>query len=204
MPRQVDRKQRRRSITAVATKLLAERGPAALTLRELAREMGGSITLITHFYPNRSALLEGITGQLVDDYDADLAALEAGMSPADRLRVLLEWMLPLDERSRREELARIMLLRGDDVDLPMQRFFDALEAKMRALLRDRLAGVLPEGEVEPAVEILRVFFNGVVLSSAEHPDEWPPSRQLALLERNVALLGLFADVGREPEAAHQW
>jgi AcrR family transcriptional regulator len=190
MPRIVDRAQRRRDITTAAIKLLAERGPAALTLRELAREMGGSITLITHFYPNRSALLEGITDQAFADYDADLARLETDLAPPARLRVLLEWMLPLDESSRKEEIARIMLLGSGDSDLPVQRFFDAMESKMRGLLRDHLSPLVPGGEVEPTAETLRVFTNGVVLSVAEHPADWPPARQLGLLDRVLNALGL--------------
>ncbi len=190
MPRQVDRAQRRREISAAAIKLLAERGPSALTLRELAREMGGSITLITHFYPNRSALLEGITEQSIADFDTDLARLEADLAPPARLRVMLEWMLPLDDIGRREETARVMLLGGRHGDLPVQRFFDAMESKMRSLLHDHLAPLVPPGQVEPIAETLRVFANGIVLSVAEHPTDWPASRQLALLDRLLSALGL--------------
>lgn len=190
MPRQVDRDQRRREISAAAIKLLAERGPAALTLRELGREMGGSITLITHFYPNRSALVDGIIDQSIADYDGDLAALESDLAPPDRLRVLLEWMLPLDEVGRREEIARIMLLGGKGSDLPVQRFFDAMESKMRSLLHDHLTPLLPEEQVQATAEALRVFTNGVVLSAAEHPADWPATRQLAVLDRVLAAFGL--------------
>ena len=190
MPRQVDRAQRRREISTAAIKLLAERGPAALTLRELAREMGGSITLITHFYPNRSALLEGIIDQSIADYDADLAALETDLAPPARLRVLLEWMLPIDETSRKEEVARVMLLGSIDSDLPVQRFFDAMESKMRSLLQDHLSALVPADQVAPIAETLRVFTNGIVLSAAEHPTEWPPARQFAVLDRVLNALGL--------------
>ncbi|MFI6523060.1 TetR/AcrR family transcriptional regulator [Spirillospora sp. NPDC050679] len=197
MPRQVDRAQRRRDITAAAIRLLAERGACALTLRELARQMGGSITLITHFYPTRALLLEGITEQVIADYDADLAGLEADLPPAPRLRVLLEWLLPLSEDSRKEELARILLL-GGDADLPVQRFFDAMEVKMRSLLREHLVDLLPEQQVEPTVEALRVLTNGVVLSAVEHPGDWPASRQLALLDQLLLALGLGQVAGITP------
>jgi AcrR family transcriptional regulator len=190
MPRQVDRDQRRREISAAAIKLLAERGPGALTLRELAREMGGSITLITHFYPNRSALLDGIVDQSIADFDGDLAALETDLAPANRLRVLLEWMLPLEEIGRREEVARIMLLGGKGSDLPVQRFFDAMESKMRSLLHDHLTPLLPTAQVDPTAEALRVFTNGIVLSAAEHPADWPAARQLAVLDRVLTAFGL--------------
>lgn len=47
-------------------------------------------------------------------------------------------MLPLEETGRREKAARIMLLGGKGSDLPVQRFFDAMESKMRSLLHDHL------------------------------------------------------------------
>jgi AcrR family transcriptional regulator len=197
MPRQVDRDERRREICLAAIKLLAERGPAGLTLRELARELGGSITLVTHFYPNRSALLDGIVDQAIADYDSDLAVLETDLEPTARLRVLLEWMLPLDEISRREEVARVMLLGGKGTDLPVQRFFDAMESMMRGLLRDHLAPLIPADQVESTAEALRVFTSGIVLSAAEHPDDWPRTRQLALLDRVLTAFGLD-DIAHTP------
>lgn len=202
MPRQVDRDERRKEICAAAIKLLAERGPAGLTLRELAREMGGSITLVTHFYPNRSALLDGIIDQSIADYDSDLARLETDLAPADRLRVLLEWMLPLEETGRREEVARIMLLGGKGSDLPVQRFFDAMESKMRSLLRDHLAPLIPAEHVEPTAEALRVFTNGIVLSVAEHPEDWPASRQLTLLDRVLTAFELDDVAEASPARQH--
>lgn len=193
MPRHVDRAQRRRDVTTAAIKLLADRGPGALTFRELARAMGGSITLVTHYYPNRASLLEGITKQLIDDFDTDLAEQQAGLRPSAKLRALLEWMLPLDEAGRDEELARILLLGARDPELPLQQFFDAIEAKMRSLLRDHLAALIPPNDVEPTVEALRVLVNGVVLSVVEHPSEWTRPRQIAVLDRLLVALGLGDD-----------
>jgi AcrR family transcriptional regulator len=190
MPRTVDRAQRRREIAYAALRLMSTRGPAALTLRGLAEELGGSITLVTHFYRNRAELLKGIADQLVDDYDAQIADLERGADDPTRLRLLLEWMLPLTRDARTEERARVLLNAERASDLHVQSFFEAMDRKMRALLRDHVEPLVEGSQVDITVDALRVMVNGVVLSAVEHPRKWPAKRQLALLDHMLGSLGL--------------
>jgi AcrR family transcriptional regulator len=190
MPRTVDRAERRREIAYAALRLMSTRGPAALTLRGLAEELGGSITLVTHFYRNRAELLEGIADQLIADYDAQLADLERGADDLARLRVLLEWMLPLTQEARNEERARVLLNAERHSDLHVQSFFEAMDRKMRGLLRDRVSALVDPSDVDITVDSLRVMVNGVVLSAVEHPRKWPAKRQRALLDHILGCLGL--------------
>src|SRR5687768_4852119 len=97
MPRMLDVVQRRRDITSIAIRVLAEVGLDGLTLRSIADELGGSITLVTHIYPTRRDLLLGLAETLLEEYDALLPELEAGRDRPERLRILLEWMLPRSE-----------------------------------------------------------------------------------------------------------
>ncbi len=109
MPRAVDVEDRRREIAHAALKLIATRGYRGLTLRAVAAELNGSLTLVTHYYPSRTALLEGIASQLMSEYDDDLERIEAGVEdPWRRLGLFLEWMIPLDDQGVSER-ARIIL-----------------------------------------------------------------------------------------------
>src|SRR5262249_39838373 len=95
LPRSVDHDERRRDIARAAIRLLARNGPRGLTLRALADELGGSITLVTHFFPNRRALLDAVTSQVIEDSATDLASAErAQLAPAERLRAFLRGLLP--------------------------------------------------------------------------------------------------------------
>ncbi len=94
MPRHVDPAQRRREITVAAVRILARSGPRSLTLKSLAEELGGSITLVTHFFSNREDLFSAVVQELTEGYDHELAEMEAGASPVERLRILLQWMVP--------------------------------------------------------------------------------------------------------------
>jgi hypothetical protein len=47
-----------------------------------------------------------------------------------------------------------------------------------------------EDRVEPVADVLRVAFNGLALSAAEHPDYWNAERQRVVLETVVRSLDL--------------
>ena len=191
MARHVDRAQREQDIAKAAIRILSEEGPAALTLRRLAKELGGSQTLITHFYPNREELFRAVTDRLIASYDEDLGRLEQGKNPAERLRLLLEWMLPMGQENQLAERGRVLLVGQRNQTDGVQHFFDAHESKMRQLLRDHVTPLSPADRVEPIVEILRVLVNGVALSTVEHPGEWPDQRLTGLLDSILDTLGLL-------------
>ena len=67
------------------------------------------------------------------------------------------------------------------------------------MLRDHLLPLLAEDEIPAAVDLLRCLANGITLSTVEHPDEWPPSRQEAVVDHALGALGLqVGDAMREP------
>lgn len=190
MPAPIDREAREREIAEAAIALLGSGGPGALTLRRLAQELGGSITLVTHVYPDRQSLMEGLTKTLITTSREDLAGLEVGLDDAQRLRRLLEWMLPLDGEQRSAEAGRVMLVAYRNTDLNVNVFYSAMDKEMRGHLRRHLRPFVEEDELEAAVEVWRVFANGVVLSCAERPEKWPRKRVLALLDNMMQRMGL--------------
>lgn len=65
--RQRARAELERLITGTAARQLAESGPAALSLRAVARELGLASSALYRYYPSRDALL---TALIVEAYDA--------------------------------------------------------------------------------------------------------------------------------------
>ena len=190
MPKYVDHAERRREITDAAVRILARGGASALTLRSLADELGGSITLITHFFASRDDLFSGIVDDLIATYRAELDELESGASPQDRLHILLRWMLPVDGDSTAREAGRIALVPHAGESSSIQRFFDVMEDTMRRLFAEHVAELDLGLDAELAAAYLRAVINGIVLSRVEHPDLWPEARQRAVLD--IALYGLTA------------
>jgi AcrR family transcriptional regulator len=190
MPRHVDHDDRRRQIIAATLEVLAEQGPSGLSFRTVARYMGGSSTLVTHYFRTRQELLDALVEDITD-WPRELEELEAGAEdPRERLRVFLRWLLPEDERGLREETARINLIGERDTRLRTDHIFTAWDTNVRALITRHLNGLVPKKRVPAVVDVLRSTTNGITLSVVEHPDEWPVKRQYAVLDEVLHALDL--------------
>lgn len=190
MPPAIDREAREQAIYEAAMRLLNSSGPGALTLRNLAKELGGSIMLVTHIYPDRESLMKGITKHAIAEFDQDLDVITSAEDDRQRLRLLLEWMLPLSESDQVRERGRVMLVGYRESDLHVNVFFAAMDRKMRSLLRRTLEPFFSGDELELAVENLRVWTNGIVLSTVEHPGRWNRKRMRTALDYQLRLMGL--------------
>ena len=189
MPRSVDHDERRRDITRAAIRLLALNGPRGLTLRALADELGGSITMVTHFFPNRGAILDAVTSQLIEEGATDLASFEsAELAPAERLRAFLVWLLPTTSETLQLERGRVLLSAESDAHFNVQEFFDTWERTIRDLIERYVAPLVSEGERQFYIDLLRVVQNGVVLSSVEHPKYWTPEKQVEFIDALVPVI----------------
>jgi AcrR family transcriptional regulator len=189
MPRVVDPAERLTEIVDAAVRILARGGVGALTLRSLAEELNGSITLVTHFVANRTDLFEAIVDDLVATYDQQLEALDHGHDAAERLYTLLTWLLPLTPEDQEREAGRIALHAMKDQP-SVEHFFEVVERRSRDLLTDRLTPLLPGEQVPAAVDHFRALLSGIIVSVLEHPDHWTPDRQIATMESAMALFGI--------------
>lgn len=202
MPRTVDRVEREAQITAAAIKLMAQKGPAAVTVRSLAEELGGSITLVTHFYPTRADIFRAVARRLIQDYDRELEDLTRATDPRERLRQVLIWLLPLATDARKLERARVLMSGEAGSDAHIQDFFAAMERKMRSLLRACLRPLVSPQTLETHVDAMRALTNGVVLSVTEHPRLWTKARQVATVDLIMeALYPAGGTDGRRPRVS---
>ena len=190
MVRRVDLSQRQRDLTDAAIRILSERGVSALTLRALAREMGGSITLITHFYSDRDQMLEAILETILEDYDREIETLHNSVEPEQQLRALLLWLVPRDETTLRLERGRMLLVAERETDDAARRFLEAHEIKMRQHLHDHLRPWVSEPRLSQLVDAFRVLTTGLTLSTVEHPERWPAHKQEQLIDFMMQSLGV--------------
>jgi AcrR family transcriptional regulator len=186
----VDPEERVRDIVAASLQALSEGGLAELTLRKIAQRMGGSITLITHYFANREALLDAVMEYVLVDADVVLEEIEQIAEPRDRLRVALQWFLPDTEEGLRQERARVALLTHQGAEPVIRRNLARMEPAMRAVLVRAVEELVPADELEGTVDMVRVWVSGIALSVVEHPEIWTPERQLAALERFLKVLSL--------------
>lgn len=188
MPRIVDHDGRRREIAQLAMRLIAERGMSGLSMRALAEEMGGSLTLVTHYYPTRAVLLQDVVARVMEQWRDDLdGRLEAAGDARARLNVLLAWLLPLTEEGRELEWVRFALL-VDRQDPEAHDLLLAVDHGMRDLLRKHLRELVDETVLEDGVDMLRAVTTGVALDAILDPDAWPASRQRRVVDAALTAL----------------
>jgi AcrR family transcriptional regulator len=193
MPRYVDHDQRKRDILIATCKVLGHGGLSALSFRAVAKELGGSTTLVTHYFGSQAELLDGLAGWLVDDWEADLADLETGVEdPRERLLLFLKWLIPDSEESLLQERARIGLLAERQDRTEAAEMFDIWDRRMRELIRQHLKPIVPKKELEMRVDMIRVMTNGLTFSAIEHPDDWSTDRMWAVLDQSLSDMGLTA------------
>jgi AcrR family transcriptional regulator len=191
MPRHVDHEDRRRKILTATLQVLAEHGPSGLSFRAIAKRMGGSSTLVTHYFPTRQALLDALVEDM-STWPEEIAEFEAGADdPRERLRRFLQWLLPSDERGLREETARINLLGERSDRLRTDHIYAAWDTNVRDLLARHVADLVPADRVQLTVDALRSTTNGITLSVVEHPDQWPEARQFAVVDEVLRAFGLL-------------
>jgi AcrR family transcriptional regulator len=179
MPRIVDHEQRRRSIATAALDLISNEGSTALTIRSVATRLGGSITMVTHYYANRSELLLDMATQLAAGWQQEVEVLTAAKrTPREKLVALLEWLLPTDEEGRRDERARFALLAAHDEPECAAVIHD-FDAGVRGMIAAHVTGLVDDARVPLLVDALRATTDGIVLGEYAVPEAWPPERQLA-------------------------
>lgn len=183
MPRQIDREQRRRDILRATCELLAEQGISGLSFRAIAQRLGGSTALITHYFASQAELLDGLAYSMFDEWEAELAGLEADAGSAqERLSVLLNWLVPQDETGIQEERARIVLLGEGMLSAETEVVFASWDKKMRELIYTHLQGLVSPEHIDLRVDVLRTMTNGLTLSILEHPDVWDGTRIHAVID----------------------
>lgn len=191
MPRYVDHDDRRFQIINATLDVIAKEGPTGLNFRAVAGRMGGSSTIVTHYFSTKQELLDALVENLATWPD-EVHELEVGVNdPRDRLRLFLRWLLPCDEQGLRDETARINLIGERDTRVRTEHLFAAWDQNVRSLLTRHVEELVTAERVPSVVDVLRSATNGITLSTVEHPDEWPADRQFAVLDEVLAAFGLL-------------
>ena len=81
-----------------ALEMFSEKGFDGVSMRDIARHAGCSVSLIYNYYPSKSDLLHAIVGEAQAQVGATLAELEQPGSATDRLAAYLNAVMELVER----------------------------------------------------------------------------------------------------------
>ena len=108
--RKVDHDSRREEVASVASRLIAERGLEALTTRALAKELGCSIGVLSHYFNSKEEIVLAAFQWADQSIDQRMqAAIVDQDISLDYFIPMIQAGLPLDEASDREWRVRFNL-----------------------------------------------------------------------------------------------
>ena len=195
MPRIVDHDKRRDEIVGAAARVIAAEGMDAATVRRIATEAGYSTGVLDHYFHDKDdILLSALRASHMRIRERVLAAVD-GLSGLKALRVLLSDNLPLDDERRDETRLEMQFWARSVADESLAAVQRAEADELRRAVRRRIREAVSAGEwpsaVQPdeLVDALLSFVDGVSVRAALYPAEYPPERQLAMLDERLAEIG---------------
>ncbi|MBM64667.1 MAG: hypothetical protein CMH55_00350 [Myxococcales bacterium] len=117
MPKVVDHEKQRAELLDGAFELFADRGYAALSMRDLARGLGVTTGTLYHYFKSKDVIFEAMVLRVVArDLSAATAQLSDDLTSRERLQLIFGWIV-----ANQMDLRRVLLLvfdfqrhKGDD------------------------------------------------------------------------------------------
>jgi AcrR family transcriptional regulator len=194
MPAVVDHDLRRREVAEAVWRVLAGTGFAGLSLRAVAREMGATTGLLTHYFRSKRELVQHALEVVHERTAPRMAEAETPDRGVEGLRVRLRAVLADDEEAT--VLSRVWVGFWDLAlaDAELGRAEAARYERWRDRLRPLVEEAADRGELSPGrdretvVDILTAFTHGLVVQALFDPDRFPVERQYAVLDELLTAL----------------
>jgi AcrR family transcriptional regulator len=168
-------------------RVLVSEGYAGLSMRRIAEEFEGSQSAIYYYYDDKEDLLAGFLKYLTDAFAAELEQLDEP-DPSDRLRAVVDFVLPASEDTERLLFQQtLMEIRAQIPHRPRYRDrFEAVDAKVQSELEATIERGLADGTfvgVTPAegADLIQLLLYGIV-------DRHVPTQDWEGIERGRACI----------------
>jgi AcrR family transcriptional regulator len=195
VPVSVDHDVRRREVAEAVWRVLADTGFAGLSLRAVAREMGATTGLLTHYFGSKRELVEHALAVVHERTAPRMREVDRPGPGLEGLRTRLRAVLVDDDEAA--VLSRVWVGFWDLAlaDAGLGRAEAARYERWRERLRPMVDEALAAGELaagrdrETVVDVLTSFTHGLVVQALFDPDRFPVERQYAALDELLSALG---------------
>jgi len=192
MPRHKgDHDARRRDVSGAVWRVLAVHGFGGLTLRAVAAEMGATTGLLTHYFPNKKDLI-AYALTVLDEHRAAKPRSSAPEGLA-ALRAAMLDILPTTPQAAADN--RIWVSSWDaalaDPDLAAghaDRYGRSRERIRHHVEAAQRLGELPPSNPDDVAAAVQSFALGLIVQALFSAEDFPPQRQVRLLDGFVAAL----------------
>ena len=195
--------RRRREVCEAARRVIVRNGLETTTMRDISREGGFTTGVLTHYFPDKQAVIVGAFLAASDGWFAELhRRLAAAGAPEEQLVAIVHLALPTDPGRRAEWRlwGEMWTYAGRDPAFAAQLVeTDAMwEREIRAVLeRAREAGLLANVDAAAEAAVLARLIDGLGLR-AWLDDRWEDAR--ARLVHHMGTLGVPGPVLRRMNA----
>jgi AcrR family transcriptional regulator len=194
MPVSVDHDVRRREVAEAVWRVLADTGFAGLSLRAVAREMGATTGLLTHYFRSKRELVQHALEVVHERTASRMEEAETPDRGVAGLRVRLRAVLVDDEEAT--VLSRVwvgfwdLALADDELGRSEAARYERWRSRLRPLVDEAVeAGELAaDRDLETVVDVLTAFTHGLVVQALFDPDRFPAERQYAVLDELLTAL----------------
>lgn len=194
MPVTVDHDVRRQEVAEAVWRVLADTGFAGLSLRAVAREMGATTGLLTHYFRSKRELVGHALEVVHERTVPRMAEAETPDRGVAGLRVRLRAVLVDDDEAT--VLSKVwvgfwdLALADDELGRAEAARYERWRSRLRPLVEEAIeAGELAAGrDRETVVDVLTAFTHGLVVQALFDPDRFPAERQYAVLDELLAAL----------------
>lgn len=192
MPKVVDHQQMRQQLAEIACWSISKNGLENTTMRELAKAAGCTTGLITHYFPNKNALLIEAIRYAAGNQLAKMEEV-ANNSPLDLVSIFSR-NLPLLENDKIAMNVWLALWNQSLIDTDLAAVQRGIHRQYLKLFQHALtaAGVVSDEKSALAqAERLLAFINGISIQVLQDITHWPADRQIE--ELKYFLSHLFPD-----------
>ena len=166
MPKIVDHVAQRETLLSQSFFLFADKGYAALSMRNLAKELGVSTGTLYHYFPSKEAMFDQMVNWLTErDILQATADFTPDTSPEDRLQMVFAWV-----RLNEVYLQKMLLLVFDFQRHRNEPQAHALIATAASRYRKAFCEMVGCGNVGWSV-LLGMLIQGLLENSSHNPDE---------------------------------
>lgn len=193
MPAKGDHDARRRDVSQAVWRVLAAEGFGGLTMRAVAAELGASTGLVTHYFPNKRALVRHAV-ELAEEHGRVRDHHPSTHPGLDALRAALLDVMPLTTHAA--DMNRVWVSFWGEAlsDESLGDFEIRRYERWRGMLRPHVEAAVERGELPPGTSIddtvatAAAFAHGVVVQALVDPARFPPERQTELVNKFVRQL----------------
>ena len=188
----MDHDARRRDVAEAVWRVLAETGFAGLSLRAVAREMGATTGLLTHYFRSKRELVQHALEVVHERTAPRMAEAETPDRGLAGLRTRLRAVLVEDDEGA--VLSKVwvgfwdLALADAELGRAEAARYERWRTRLRPLVEEALEAGELAGDRETVVDVLTAFTHGLVVQALFDPGRFPVERQYAVLDELLAAL----------------